>query len=328
MKVYSVSSAIDWTIITSVPRTLSTFELFHFETFTSDFLSQKIKLSPYFKDVDVYATNVAIKDQTIDTDKVLYFVNAEVTITYCGTVIDDLSSLLAQEISNDDADELLNTMIPSGLFDTTSVTMTMSFEGNEVPNLVESDDENNNDNKRSDGGKISGLFLVLIAISGCLALASAVLLFYSGCCSGCCKSRKSSGSYGISKQDMNIPQAPTEDSEEAESVITASGNLGAKADPTRNNNNCNDDDTDAGDLPVPTPQRGIYRDYPMTQTPMSYISEATNVTSNVSTVTTIRSREPLGIKSMNTLKRLMFEATPKTDRKNNDSMYNVDLNDI
>ena len=91
--------------------------------------------------MDVYATNVAIKDQTIDTDKVLYFVNAEVTITYCGTVIDDLSSLLAQEISNDDADELLNRMIPSGLFDTTSVTMTISFEGNEVPNLVESDDE-------------------------------------------------------------------------------------------------------------------------------------------------------------------------------------------
>jgi len=280
--------------------------------------------------VDLYATNVAIKDQSIDKEKVLYFVNAEVTITYCGTTIDDLSTLLAQEISNDDADELLNKMIPSGLFDTTSVTMTMSFEGDEVPNLVESDDENNNDNnKSSDGRKLSGIFLVLVSISGCLALASAVLLFYSGCCSGsCCKSRKSSGSYGISKQDMNIPQAPTEDSEEAESVITASGNLGAKADPTRNSSGCDDDDTDAGDLPIPTPQRGIYRDYPVTQTPMSYISEATNVTSNVSTVTTIRSREPLGIKSMNTLKRLMFEATPKTDRKNNDSMYNVDLNDI
>ena len=133
------------------------------------------------------------------------------------------------------------------------------------------------------------LFISLIVISSILGLSSLITL----CKIGLCSKDKDLHAQG------ELKEASTEDTEDSVSP----GVLGAN------------DRGDSKDNIAFTPQRGIYNDYNI-ETPMSERSDATEISSASSPA----SLNPLGIVSMNKLRKLMY--TPEK-RQQNTALYDM-----
>lgn len=285
--ILSVSANINWELFSPNPHIFSARELYEFETNAANFFFSSISASSSFEKQDIYVTNFDVKDQVVDVDRVQSSLEAKVTLTYGGHPLDNFAPLLETLFDSETLEPLLNTLSRQGMLADSTTTASINFSPGSPSSVI------------SKGNVLmdTTLFIVLIAVSSILGLASLIILCKLGLCSFCfsrCKFRSG-------HVDNEIKITRTEETEESASP----GVLGA------NNRHVSENDISF------TPQRGIYNEYDI-ETPMSERSDATEISSASSSA----SVNPLGIVSMSKLRGLMY--TPEK-RQKNDDLYNMDI---
>jgi len=291
-EIYRASSTLDWTIITPNPAILSTTELFNLESSCAKFFEVEIKSA--LSEVQILAVDFDVIDQSILKDALQYRLVAYLTITYGGEFIGDYSKLLYAVVTNEKMNELIHK--EHEIFHSSSMSVYSSFSVIQSFLLGSTDDG-------ATGNAV--LAIVLIAISCMLATIAAALFYQSEYCRCRCKQAVQS-SHGI-----KLTLTQESGSEANDSVDTSThGKLGA---------NKQADDGDNSIVPI-TPKRGINHEYD-DETPFSQGTFQTNVSD-----TSITSRDPLGIVSMNTLSRLLYTPQAKKDTHSK-ALYDVALSD-
>lgn len=294
--IYMSSSTFDWTLLTPNPRLLSSSELFDFESSFANFFEVEILSSTAFSEIQILALDFDIKDQSVDDDDLRYSINGFLTITYSGEVVNSYSDLLSAAVTTKDLNEMI--VLENKFFDLSSQSAHHSFLDRNSPSIIGSTEDGSR--------RTLIIFIILIGVSCILAITSAALFYQSGCCSSGSKKTYVS-SYDI-KPMLTQETGDEGSSDDGTSTI---GNLGANKHP---------DEADI--LPVAiTPQRGIDHGYEV-DTPFSQRT----FESEVSTASTITSRKPLGIVSMNTLNKL-FRTPQGKKSESTKALYNVAISD-
>lgn len=252
----------------------------------SSFFEEKIKESTFFEGQNVIRIDYMLKDQYVDMRSVQTTLTGEIVMTYSGHVMDEFHTLLSMTVDNQEIEDLVRTYVQDGFFGQTTTSSSVKYDSNGDSLII----ANSSDNYML-------VFIILISVSGFLALTTFVLLISSKCRSGA-RRRK------LQQQDLKISR--TMETEDPVSP-TGSGILGANVQGVGDGN------------PIITPQRNIVNSHD--ETPMSMDSTMTDAKSLCSTTS---SKAPLGIMSMNNLRKLMFSPERK---KSTIALYNVGLDD-
>lgn len=293
-EIYMTSSTLDWSVLTPNPRILSTVELFLFESNCANFFEVKIKSSAKFSKDKIIDVNFDVIDQSIATDAMQYNIVAYLSVTYSGEFPDNYSDKLSTLVTREKMNELI--VIQHEFLDSTSQSVYSAFSKIDTPSLLGSTNDGEKNNIL--------LFIALIGISSILAITSATLLYQSGYCF-CSQNERVESTYDI-KQTLT---EETGDEESWNIENSTVGKLGATKQP----------DSADNIIVAITPNRGIDHGYEA-ETPFSQQTFQTGVSKD----STVTSRDPLGIVSMNTLNKLLH--TPQTKKSSKfKALYNVAL---
>jgi len=281
-----------WSLYTPDPYLFSTGEMYNLAQSSTEFFNDAMSASPDFAKQDIYLTTFDVKYQEVKASDVMSIINAEIIVLYAGKEIQDFSGTLATLLTNANADNLLKTLVSSGLFETSSTSSKIEF-ANVSSDLVAS------------GSPDTTLFIVLISLVGVLMLASLVILLSSiGICGR--KSRRR-------RENMQM-----EGIKPSNTMETAGNNspgnspvVGARR---------NEAPDDANSAYAMTPARGTNPH--RAEMLFSPASETTEVSpSNMSAA----SRNPLGIMRLNTLNKISVGLNQAAN--NAPSMYNITLHE-
>ncbi len=279
-QIHSITSKVDWTIFTPNPRLFSTKELYYIQKTASTFFTERIKTSQEFKHQQVVQVDFKLKDQAVEAGKVQSLLTAEVTMTYTGKVLDNFSDVVPFAVNNAEVQYLLRTLVQGGFFAPSSTSSSIKYSFDGKSSIIS--------NSGLDKYKI--IFIVLITMSGMLALTALLVLFTSNCCR-CGQQRRRR------KEQTDLKITKTEDSDDPDSP---KGVLGA----------CKQTDGKS----TLTPQRGILQ--MVEDTPLSQSSHTGSVYS------TTTSKAPLGILSMQNLNKMLVSPEKQS---HSIALYNVGL---
>jgi hypothetical protein len=271
---------------------LTTNSLYKFENTASAFLTQLLKdeeVTGLLPLQYVLAVNVMITNQeVVSTAPTTFAMTSLVEFFYVGKEqIQDLSTLLATVVSNYQGSGLYELLSDIKLIDADAQDFVHTFtnpEGTDATRTVYT--MHNDDTEymivtpKSTGGQKKGLIVFVVLLTMALFMVSSVLLWISG---GCVWIKSSFSWY--SQNGVWMQYGEKRDSDGNETVNTgSSGILGAAS---------NDDEENK----MPTgfsPTRGIYRDDSDMFSPLSNMSNTTDLTTTVN-------NNPLGIVSMRKL---------------------------
>jgi hypothetical protein len=259
--------------------------IFRLQKDASTFFQEQITNSPEFTNQDVILVDFKLKDQSVEAEKVRTVLTAELTMTYGGTVIDNFSDVLPLAISLTQVEYLLRSFVQKGFFEPSSTSSSIRFENTGASIMIA--------NSGIDSYLI--IFVVLLTISSVLAFSSIALI-----CVKLLTQRKRRRSRAAEQLHYGLKITETEESNELDSP----GVLGARVQSN-------------GQVMI-TPQRNIRQG--INETPMSQDS---NMTAK-SIYSTASSKAPLGILSMNNLKKLIMSPQEK---KHSVALYNVGLDE-
>ena len=221
--------------------------MFDLEDGISKFISSEVRSSSTFANQELYAATFQAKEQSIDVND--YTVLGEMSFIYGGTKQDNFAASLSKVVTNDVAENLLETLVQNGYFGNSSTLPKFNFQGIKTSTILST---TNNEI----------LFICLIALVGVLIMTSFAILLSSV---NCCRRK-------IHYEDHVIKPSNTMETA-INSPRNSPGQLGARK-------NIVPDDTDSAY--AITPVRAEVRD-PHSETPesqLSYRTEATNASRN------------------------------------------------
>ena len=158
-----------WSIYAPNPTQFSTSEMFFLEKSVSQFFYNQIRSSPTFANQEVYMTNFDVKEQEVNKAAVYTVLRGEMSVLYGGTKQDNFAASLSKVVTNERAQNLLETLVSSGYFESSSMSSKIYFEDVESLTIVST---TNNEI----------LFICLIALVGVLIMTSFSILLSSVNC--------------------------------------------------------------------------------------------------------------------------------------------------
>ena len=275
-----------WNIFAPKPHLYSTTQMYFMQDVASSFFQEKIRASDLFDDQNVILVDFKLKDQIVDVGSVQATLLAEIVMTYSGKVMEDFPSTLTSILDNETVESLVRKFVQDGFLGMSSTSSSVKYSSNNGSKVIANDSVD----------KYMIIFIVLITVSGVLALSTFTILISAKC-------RNDARRRSNNQRELKL--AATTETEDPISP-TGTGILGANIQRADGN-------------AIITPQRNIVASYD--ETPMSMDSTFSDAKSAFSTTS---SKAPLGIMSMNNLKKLMF--SPER-QKSTIALYNVGLDE-